>query len=153
MVGKTKRQYKLEVADREQIDSIFSDHIEKECSPYFANNKDRIGGIIAFDQSGKNVGFITWLENPLMPPLSGKQWYIPYLYVMPEDRKKGIARELISALMNRASVGGVQQLLTRHPNEEIMQYWYDLGFDVFIFRYLFKTKNGKYPIAIGKNIM
>ena len=145
-------RYKFDIANQEQINNIYSTYIENECVKFFHVNKDKINGIIASNESAENVGFITYLEVPLSPPLTGKQWYIPYLYVKPEARKKGLAKELIMKLIKCATENDIQQLLIIHPNEEIMPFWYELGFDIFIFRYLFSGINGKFPIGIGKNI-
>lgn len=148
----TMSRYKFNIANQEQISNIFTTYIEKESVKFFHDKKDKIAGIIASDESGENVGFITWLEMPLLPPLTGNQWYIPYLYVEPAARKKGIAKELIAELIKRAVQNNIRQLLIIYPNEEIMQYWYELGFDIFVFRYLFSGNNGKFSIGMGKNI-
>lgn len=47
---------------------------------------------------------------------------------------------------------GVVQLFVVHRSEDIMPYWYSLGFDVFVVRYLFKVSSGNYFIGFGKNI-
>ena len=51
-----------------------------------------------------------------------------------------------------AKENGVVQLFVVHRKEDIMPYWYSLGFDVFVVRYLFKVSSGNYFIGFGKNI-
>ncbi len=145
-------RYNFNMADREQIDDIFFSYIEKECVKFYHDKKDQIKGIIASNADGEELGFITWLEMPLMPPLIGKQWYIPYVYVKPESRGNGLARELTAEVMTRAIENSITQLLMVHTNEDIMPYWYKLGFDIFIYRYLFRNPSGKFPVGIGKNL-
>ena len=55
-------------------------------------------------------------------------------------------------LMALAKENGVVQLFVVHRSEDIMPYWYSLGFDVFVVRYLFKVSSGNYFIGFGKNI-
>lgn len=150
--SETIGQFRFGIANQEQLDTIFTDYITKECVKFYYDKKDKISGLIAIDKNGNDVGFITYLEISMAPPLTGNQWYIPYLYIRPEFRGKGAGKALIAEVIKRAKEKNIAQLLIVHPNEEIMQYWYDLGFDIFIFRYLFSIKNSKFPIGIGKNI-
>lgn len=141
-----------EKATREQIYSAYSSYIEKECTNMYHGKQDEIDGITAYTSDGEEVGIITWLETPLMPPLEGRQWCIPYIYVKPEFRNKGISKGLLEKLFCMAKENGVVQLFIVHSEEGIMTYWYELGFDILLFRYIFKFKSGKYLIGIGKNI-
>lgn len=151
-VGICNNSLRYKKATREQIYSAYSSYIEKECVNMYHGKQDEIDGITAYTSDGEEVGITTWLETPLMPPLDGKQWCIPYVYVKPEFRNKGISKGLLEKLFSMAKENGVVQLFVVHRKEDIMPYWYSLGFDVFVVRYLFKVSSGNYFIGFGKNI-
>ena len=144
-------QYTFDMASQEELNNLFCSYkeIEKKCSDIYQVDRSQIKGIIVSNKQGENIGFITWIETGLVPPLKGVQWCIPCLHVNVEYMNKGVSRFLILELIRVAKSNNVQQLFSFCHNEEMMEYWYNLGFDVFLFRYLFHAKTGNNPLAIG----
>ena len=53
-----------------------------------------------------------------MSPLDGKQWCIPYVYVKPEFRNKGISKGLLEKLFSMAKENGEMCIRDRHKEWE-----------------------------------
>ena len=64
-------------------------------------------------------------------PLDEKQWWIPYVYVPPEFRRKGVGGALLRELVKLAAEAEITQL-TAVNTGGTEEFLYDNDFDVMI---------------------
>ncbi|NTU72307.1 MAG: GNAT family N-acetyltransferase [Coriobacteriia bacterium] len=97
------------------------------CTGYVA---ETIGDRERTDESPVTVAtvVVVWQSVPPSPRnFAGRQAYVLGMYVLPEYRRKGIARALMTATIDCATASGVP-LITLHASDQGRELYERLGF-------------------------
>ena len=93
---------------------------------------DELFGFAAVGTDGEPLGIILALSDSMKAPLDSTQWGI-FLFVEPQYRNRGIGRALVRKMYQcaRENEDNVLQL-TNIGSEDYIGFWYELGFDIFL---------------------
>jgi GNAT superfamily N-acetyltransferase len=87
--------------------------------------------MVAADALDKAIGFVTLSHRPLLK-LGGRSATIDELLVTKAWRRKGVGRELLKKVVERAKVLSVKRLEVQSlgaPTEELLGFFVSCGFD------------------------
>ena len=99
---------------------------------YLLGKSDELFGFAAVGTDGEPLGIILALSDSMKAPLDSTQWGI-FLFVEPQYRNRGIGRALVRKMYQcaRENEDNVLQL-TNIGSEDYIGFWYELGFDIFL---------------------
>ena len=146
------QDYQIIKSDIEQLHWIFDEHILNDGLKFFHDKREDIFGLTAIDKDNNILGIITAYAYELGSPLSGVQWFLPYIYVKPGLRQQEIAYNLIKEMIKFAQEADVTQLTCLFLSDEASEFWYKNNFDMCI-NYIMKMQDGKNPVSAALRIL
>ncbi len=139
-------------AEKKQRDAFFDDAMKKTVFPYVITKKEESQALVAKNEWGDVMGFLTFYDEEMVSPLQGKNRFMAYVYTKEEFRHQGVAARLIHTFLRRAKADGVAQIIGVYPNDAAIPLFVHLGFDIFVTRYLMSFPTETYSFGIGKRI-
>ncbi len=139
-------------ADKMQRDDLFDKTMKQAVFPYVFDKKEASRAILAKNEHGDTVGYVTFYDEAMISPLSGTNRIIAFLYIKDEFRKMGLARKLLCEFIKNAQLDGIDQIIGIYPDEAAVPILVHLGFDIFFTRHMMSFPNGKYSVGIGKRL-
>jgi len=124
--------FRIVPAGKARLHGIFDEYIADNGVPFFQNKRDNIFGFVAVDENENTLGFITACPDELGAPLTGTRWLIPYIFVNPELRRKGVATALLGELLQGAQRAGIAQVDALRLNDEAALFFYKNNFDLCV---------------------
>ncbi|AOT71247.1 GNAT family N-acetyltransferase [Geosporobacter ferrireducens] len=110
--------------------TIFADYIKNietdDCKlAFIAKDNDKVMGLI--------IGAIDDNARTLLPNKIG---YIPFLAVLPEYKRKGVAKELLNKLLKWYEAQNIKEieLYTALDNTEARAFWQNFNFETYLER-------------------
>ncbi len=83
---------------------------------------------VAVNESNGIIGWITLSEQEVPEPIMGKCWYIHYLFVHKEHRRKGIATALFAEMKRQAELANIIYYWGfANPSLEASMFWLNQG--------------------------
>jgi GNAT superfamily N-acetyltransferase len=143
-----KRGFRIIRADKARMDTIFDEYILGINEQFYRDKRNEVFGFIAVDEDENEVGFIAGRADERYAPFEGTEWWIPYIFVRPEHRRRGVGAALLRAMENAADEANIPQLLgaTETEAESSALFWRANGFSVFYW----SRFGGSEQITIGK---
>ena len=89
-------------------------------------------GWFAVSQSGEVIGGVgLWLREwpPILNNYTGKQGYIENVFTLPAYRRKGVARQLMIALLEWVRTSQIAYEIELHPTQMAHSLYSSLGFE------------------------
>ncbi|MCL2494452.1 MAG: GNAT family N-acetyltransferase [Oscillospiraceae bacterium] len=127
-----QHNFRIVMAGKARLHRIFDESILGNGVPFFQDKRDDIFGFVAVDENENTLGFITACPDELGAPLTGTRWLIPYIFVNPELRRKGIATALLGELLQSAQRAGIAQVDALRLNDETALFFYKNNFDLCV---------------------
>jgi len=128
---------KAKESDFEQIVDLFNEFAQFEKTPEKMNNsvermkaeKEFFNCFVAVSQ-GKIIGYVTWFFAYFT--WTGKAIYMDDLYVQPEFRGKGIGKELLNKVLDRAKESGCHKMHWQVSswNQVAIDFYKSLGAEI-----------------------
>lgn len=83
---------------------------------------------VAVNENNSIIGWITVSEQEVPEPIMGKCWYIHYLFVHTEHRRKGIATALLAEMKRQAELTNIIYFWGfANPSLEASMFWLNQG--------------------------
>jgi GNAT superfamily N-acetyltransferase len=121
---------------RERLNRVMDECGFDAAAQILGYDMSAIFGLVAVDGNDNAVGVIAGYAEEMYAPLVGFQWCVPYMFVRPEVRRRGIGSALVRGMMRRAEDAGAAQLLCANPNEEYAGFWNANCFDMIFARHM-----------------